>query len=312
MILDEKIAFVVEESENPSSDFFVIPELKRQGYEIRRFGFHNYPDPSELANNIIVFVRYVPRGWRGFIDRNRGKTGQIIYFMDDDLLNPTAFAGLSLRYQFKLTRYAFLARNWLRNHNACFWVSTPYLLSTYSSFQPVLVSPVPITEKVKPLTVFYHGSSSHNAEIRWLLPIIEEVLNIRENVVFEVIGNTRVRQWFRGMDRVNVLHPMSWASYQALIHRGGREIGLAPLLDSAFNRARSYTKYFDITAAGAVGIFADNPVYRACIKHDSNGIIVPMDQTEWTKSILDLMDNNDKRQSLRTEAESDCFRLALR
>ncbi|SEQ95196.1 hypothetical protein SAMN03080615_03364 [Amphritea atlantica] len=306
---DQKVAFVVEESINPSSDFFVIPELKRRGYEIRRFGFDSCPAAGDAGKSIVVFVRYVPRCWKLFIDRHREHFDQIIYFMDDDLLNPAALSGLPLRYRFKLVRYAFLARNWLQNHNACFWVSTPYLQSVYSAFEPVLVAPVPLPEKPGPLTIFYHGSSSHNAEIRWLVPVIEEVLRLRENTVFEVIGNTEVRKWLKGLSRVNVLQPMNWSSYQALILRGGRDIGLAPLLDSPFNRARSHTKYFDITAAGAAGVFADDPVYTSYIEHESNGMTIAMDKSEWVCAIVDLIDNKAKRIALHSEAKSHCFRL---
>jgi hypothetical protein len=141
------------------------------------------------------------------------------------------------------------------------------------------------------------------------VPVIEEVLRLRENTVFEVIGNTEVRKWLKGLSRVNVLQPMNWSSYQALILRGGRDIGLAPLLDSPFNRARSHTKYFDITAAGAAGVFADDPVYTSYIEHESNGMTIAMDKSEWVCAIVDLIDNKAKRIALHSEAKSHCFRL---
>ena len=81
---------------------------------------------------------------------------------------------------------------------------------------------------------------------------------------------------------------MPWYSYQALISTPGRIIGLAPLLDTAFNDARSATKYFDITQAGAIGIYADHPVYRDSIVHKGNGYLVPMQQDLWVAQILAL------------------------
>lgn len=306
---ESQVAFIIEESVNPSSDFFVVPELKRRGYEVRRFGFDFFPKPEELSGKVLVFVRYVPKRWKLFIDRFGAKIQQLIYFMDDDLFQFSSLSGLPLRYQIKLIRYALFSQSWLKKYNVEYWVSTPYLQTAYQSLQPELILPTPMKQTNKPVTVFYHGSASHNAELRWLFPVIEEVLCARNDIIFEVIGNAEVRKLVRGIPRVNLLQPMKWISYQGLIARGGRDIGLAPLLDSPFNRARSHTKFFDITAAKSVGVFANNEVYTSVVKHEYNGMLASMEHSEWINMILMLIDDVDKRRNLLAAAMSDYNRL---
>ena len=88
---------------------------------------------------------------------------------------------------------------------------------------------------------------------------------------------------------------MSWPAYKTFIQRPGRTIGLAPLLDTPFNAARAPTKFFDITAAGAVGIYADSPVYRRLVEHGKNGLLLPMDSPGgWVEAVLEHDLANDE------------------
>jgi hypothetical protein len=81
-------------------------------------------------------------------------------------------------------------------------------------------------------------------------------------------------------------------------------VGLAPLLPSAFNQARSATKFFDITQAGAVGIYADHPVYRSMVKNEENGLLLPMDQEVWAEAVLRLGCDDMQRQQLLSGARA--------
>lgn len=290
--------FVVEEGENPSTDYFVMPFLREQGIAAARHDFSKLPPVEQLDGATLVFVRYIPAAWRALVERCRDRVAAVYFFMDDDLFDWRAFSNMPLRYQFKILRYSRSRRNWLKSVGAQLLVSTPYLQRKYAQWQPQLLAPQPLQQKPSPLTVFYHGSASHGADLRWLRPVVEEVLARDKNLAFEVIGDQSVNRLFKGLPRVHVLHPMKWGSYQALIRRPGRTIGLAPLLDSGFNRARAHTKFFDITLAGAVGVFAHGDVYGGIVRHEHNGLLVPMDQNTWVEAILRLAQDEALRGRL--------------
>ncbi|MBR9911239.1 MAG: glycosyltransferase family 4 protein [Gammaproteobacteria bacterium] len=299
-------AWVIEENDNSSSHFFVRPQLQRLGLEFQSQRLRQCPPASTAPLPAsLVFVRYLTPAWRRLVEARRDQVERLVYFMDDDLFDLRAHAGLPLRYRWKLFNLAWRHRRWLRDMGAELWVSTDWLAQKYAAWQPEVVQPGSPYAEVPPVkTVFYHGSASHSAEIRWLYPVIESVLARDPQLCFEIIGDQKVRAIFAGLPRVHVVHPMRWPAYRAFISRSGRTIGLAPLLDQAFNRSRAPTKFFDITQAGAAGIYADHAVYRGRVEHRHNGLLVPMQVEAWADAILQLSNDEALRQSLLQQARA--------
>lgn len=300
--LSAGLIYLVEEQPNPSSDFYILPAVSVSGLRIIRCGLADLPAAEDLDGAIVIFVRYVSPEWAGLVARVRPRLRRLVFFMDDDLLDTAASAGLPLRYRFKLLRYAGRWRNWLLNQQAELWVSTPYLARKYAGWSPRLLLPVSGSPQTDVRRVFYHGSSSHEAEIRWLRPVMETALRLDERLTFEIVGGQEVYRLYRGLPRVSVVHPMKWPAYQAFLSMPGRHIGLAPLLDLAFNRARSYTKFFDITHCGAVGIFSPDSAYAEAVDHGVNAYVVPLDQVAWVDSILMLARDDVMRASMLQQA----------
>ena len=142
--------------------------------------------------------------------------------MDDDLLDPLAWGGLPWRYRFKLFTQAFMRKRQLLALADEVWVSTPHLQNKYAHLKPMLV-----TAKLTPATthsqhdsavlVCYHGTASHSAEFKWLLPIMQEVLQGNPHIHFELFADSHTAKLFRKLPRTAVLHPMTWPQYLAYI-----------------------------------------------------------------------------------------------
>jgi len=310
------LIFLVEERPNPSSDYFVLPILRATGAEVRRCGFSEVPSHSELDGAVVVLVRYVPAAWRRVIESGRLRIRQLVFFMDDDLLDVGASRGLPWRYRWKLVRLAAWQQGWLRRQQASLWVSTDYLARKYRQWNPTVVHPAPLpaferegaTERA--CRVFYHGSASHGAEVRWLRPVLEEVLMRDESVSFEIVGGREVYRRYRGLPRVTVVHPMSWSAYQAFLKAGRRDIGLAPQLDSPFNRARSYTKFFDIAQSGAVGIYSPGSANAEVVDHEKEGLVIALEPQRWVDAIFRLAADEPLRRALLENARVKVDALA--
>ncbi len=300
----QKIVFLVEERNNPSTDYFVYPALTFNGYKIIRYDFLTIPHPDELENSIVIFIRYIPTSWAKLIDANRKRLSGLIFFMDDDVLDVSSTAGMSWLYRYKLAKFSACHINWLRSQGVEIWVSTPYLQQKYASWQPKLVLPTPVAATQNHIRLFYHGSpATHKPEIAWLHPVIKEVLGNNDKISFEIIGGANVHRLYRNLPRVNIIHPMKWSSYQAFISTPGRQIGLVPQLDLPFNRARSYTKFFDIHRCGAVGIFSPNSACAEIIDHNVDGLIVDLNREAWVEAILKLANDQALCEFMRNNAE---------
>lgn len=297
--------FLVEECANPSTDFFILPMLVQGDYRIVRCGHHDLPSSASLTDTIVIFVRYVPPIWAELIKANRKQLRALIFFMDDDVLDFSASFGMPISYRYKLTKLALRQRNWLRKQQAKLWVSTPYLVEKYAEWQAQLLLPSPIPLPEQSRRIFYHGSiATHKAEIRWLRPVIERVLAQDPQAVFEIIGKKEVFELYRDLSRVTVVQTLKWPAYQAFLAMPGRHIGLNPLLDIPFNRARSYTKFFDITRTGAVGIYSPDCNCTSVVNHAQNGLVVDLDPDAWVDAILSLTQNEPYRQALLHNAEA--------
>lgn len=305
--------YIVEEKWNPSTDYFVLPELGKGEGEVVRANFSQCPTPDELDGATVVFVRYVPKAWARLVESVRPRLKSLIIFLDDDLLDVKASAGLSWSYRLKLLRLTAFRKRWLREQGVELWVSTPFLVEKYREWGPRLILPTPISETPS-LTrrFFYHGTASHLAEIHWLRPIVEAVVRNDEKFSFEIIGDHEINRLYRDIPRVTVTHPMSWTSYQEFLAIPGRHIGLAPLLDQPFNRGRTYTRFFDITRCGAVGVYPQDGIYTEVVTDGVEGRLVEQRPEAWVEAILEIGEDESRRQKMLSNAQTRIARLVAR
>lgn len=303
----DKDIWIVEECSNPSTDYYILPALKILEFE-NRIMILNRPPQKISGNNLtIIFVRYLTKDWVSFVEKNRKVIKKIIYFMDDDLFDLKVWYSLPLRYLKKIFLKAYRWKKWLLSAGADFFVSTEYLAEKYSYLNPLILPPYPVfdlpltktTENIKNIkTIFYHGTASHKHEIKWLYNIVKEISSTQENIVFEIVGDYSIYKKFQPLEKVIVVHPMKWALYRRFLATKDRHIGLVPILDNSFNRARSYTKFFEIVACGAVGIYSKESCYKNIISHDDNGILLLNNKPQWIETIKKLVQDEEYRLKL--------------
>ena len=311
--------YLVEEGPNPSSDYFVIPALNNLSIPVTRCHWIDpLPKAQELEQATVIFVRYVPTNWKRLVTQTRASLAEVIYFMDDDLWDTRVTAGLSWRYRLKLARHATLHQRWLRAIKAKLWVSTPWLATRYQALQPVLLWPhrlddharVNTPETPQQIQLFYHGSASHRADIEWLYPVIKAVLTRDSQLSVEISGDARTQALYGGLERCTILKPLKWPAYRTLLASSKRHIGLAPAVPHPFNRARSHTKFFDITAAGATGIYAAQGPCQGILEHRQHGLLVDMDPDALIEAILLLAKDHTLRHALYAQAVDKTYALS--
>ncbi|GAQ95127.1 hypothetical protein TAGGR_211 [Thermodesulfovibrio aggregans] len=300
----KKDIWIVEERSNPSTEYYILPALKISGLE-DRVKLLNFP-PKELPKIqiTIIFVRYLSKNWINFIEKNRKSIKKIIYFMDDDLFDLSSWRGLPLRYVKKIYLKAYRWKGWLIKNGADFFVSTDFLAEKYQYLNPSIIPPYPIfnnwslENREKYIKVFYHGTASHTQEINWLYDIVKAILSENEKIIFEFVGDKEVYDKFKNLKGAIVVHPMKWKLYKKFLLKETRHIGLVPVLAKKFNLARNYTKFFEIVACGAVGVYSQESCYRKIISNENDGILVSNVKEIWIKSILKLAEESSYRLKL--------------
>jgi glycosyltransferase involved in cell wall biosynthesis len=306
---------LVQAGRLPTTDYLVLPHVAGLGVPVRvADSARERSDDGALAPGaLVVFVRYVERAWMARVEAALPRLAGVAYFMDDDLLDAAALRGLPPRYAWKILRLALARRNWLRRVGARLWVSTAYLADKYRTWAPVVIAPRPdaaLLARSSPVRVFYHGTASHGAEIRWLVPVVREVLGRAPESSFEIFGDVSVNRLYRGLPRVSVLHPMSWTNYLAYTSSAPLDIGLAPLLPGRFNAARVHTKFFDFVRCGAAGIYSDVEPYASFVRDGVDGMLVPNEPGAWREAILRLIADGDFRARMTAAARERALALA--
>jgi glycosyltransferase involved in cell wall biosynthesis len=82
----------------------------------------------------------------------------------------------------------------------------------------------------------------------------------------------------------------------------GFEIGLAPLPDGEFYRAKTNNKFREYAASGIAGIYSDVVVYRECVDHGRTGLLVPDVPHGWLTAMSRLIEDDGLRRGIRSQA----------
>jgi hypothetical protein len=323
--------YLVEERPCPTTDYFLEPVIERArsnpSTQVLRAGFDEVPHPSVLADAEILFVRYLPPAWVRALCRDAAEPRRLVLFIDDDLLDPGAWSGTPWRYRWKLYWLSARHRRWLQRRVACgkaeLWVGSEALQHKYAHLKPTLIRPCPPRDAIatpvpqRPISsprpasspriapairLFYHGSASHQLEHAWLQDLLRELLATDRRLSVEVITDRRLAKGYRGLPRARIVPPMDWPSYRAFLQQPGRRIGLVPMLPTAFNAARTYTKFFEITAAGAVGLYTRGSVYEHICTDQEDGLLLPLDAEAWQTAIRALADDGQRRERMLARA----------
>src|SRR5438105_9217269 len=98
---------VLQSGPNPSTDYYIRPRAAAAGIAATyRDIEHDMPSAADLADGTqVIVVRYLNRRWAEALRARAGALAGVVYFMDDDLLDPAAWRGLPAAYRDRLARH---------------------------------------------------------------------------------------------------------------------------------------------------------------------------------------------------------------
>jgi glycosyltransferase involved in cell wall biosynthesis len=195
------------------------------------------------------------------------------------------------------------------------WVSTSRLAESLSTIQPDAVvienrlderiwirGPAPNSFWDDPIRILCVGTCTHDRDFAMIEPVLVRLkAEYGDRIVIDVLGMTSQSKLPAGLNRIG---PSTHASrsYPGFVNwltsvRPRWHIGLAPLLDTPFNRGKSPIKAMDYAALGLTVLASDTPVYRGSIADGPAGQLVANDPRFWHAALDWLIRNQDLRQS---------------
>lgn len=198
-------------------------------------------------------------------------------------------------------------------------VSTPYLKEFYSHYnRNVVVVPNCIDTRIwkcgppappevrLPLKILFSGTPSHVEDFMVLGGAIRRILEEFPNEVELIIWGNMIPE-LSGHPRVRFIehYVEDYASYATTLMSLKADIGIVPLKENDFNRAKSAIKWLEYSACGIAGIFSNVGEYGSVVSHGKTGLIVENNETDWYGAIRELIVNRQLRSGIARNAYND-------
>lgn len=280
------------------------PEVLTQRYDallLQRAAF-----PTERVDDLLAAAR-----------RHGCK---LLYELDDDLIaeRPGDSAADSEQRRQTVTRLLEAAD--------LVFVSTPELKQRYAHHSArIVVEPNAISEPLwlKPLVhtrgidvppgldarlpgelrVLYAGSLTHGADLELLREPLQRLRADGWRVRLFTVGITDSKaDWFTSIEVPQETKPYPRFVPWLRQLMAQMDVAVAPLVDDAFNAAKSDLKFLEYAAGGLPTVASDVPAYRHTIIHGETGLLARNAADDWTDALRQLLASGDTRKALANAA----------
>jgi glycosyltransferase involved in cell wall biosynthesis len=148
------------------------------------------------------------------------------------------------------------------------------------------------------------GSKGHQADLNLAVPALSRLLEERSDLMFEVFGTIRLPSTLLRFGR-RVRHievKRTYMDFLLTLAGLGWDIGLAPLVDTPFNRCKAPTKYIEYSACNIPVVASNMPVYSQAMPEGAGELAAD----DWYERISRFLDHADCRQHAITAARAYC------
>ncbi len=225
---------------------------------------------------------------------------RLIYVIDDDWRAGLEWGAVPLDYRLKLAWVDARGARRLERHADLFVVSSAALQRRYQACYPntriELVDPfwssataarVPLA--IDPPVIAMLGGRSHAKDISMVLPAVKAVLSNRRDVKLVVSREITLSPDLAQMAEVERVPSAMWGDYRRWMAGRSFTLGLYPLRDTAFNRARSINKLLEYDQFGAAVLASDAWEAAGDAGEAGRCLMIKNDWRCWADRILELL-----------------------
>lgn len=305
---------VLQSGDNASVDYFIRPRLESPDNTLPWSIVDLDARPEDVAilaqaGLLVIVCRYISAPWLRALERSGDRLNGVVLFIDDDLPAMVRDRSIPSAARGRILRDHVRHAERLGAVASAVWVTSRVLGATLPVPPQRVMEPLP-TEVPQPPTqtpptlVVYHGGPTHGREQAFVVQIAGALSSRRPDIRFEISGGADLRRRTSRLDQVEVLPVAPWRTYRATQSERQAAIMLAPLFDTAVNRARAPVKFFDAARLGAVGLYAAGPVYDEFVREGVDGRLLPMRVEAWVEAIEALIDAPEDRATMAFAAHA--------
>ncbi|MBB3230175.1 glycosyltransferase family protein [Halomonas stenophila] len=308
---------VLSDGARPTEDIYFLesaaPSLRSSGGVVSRLATRRWRVPlalsaalalRRLAGANLIICRALAPAWLRLLERHREVVGRICYLVDDDIPAAMDEATLPASYRARMARVARLQPRLLALADEVV-VSSEALAARFagrhprvSVLTPPLLAPLPALthfdhrpDAAAPWWVGYHGTRAHLPDLSRVAPALVDLHDATDSVGFEVMLGQHTPAELGALARCTAPSPLPWSRFREYQRQRRIHIGLAPLLDTPFNRGKSFIKFLDIAAMGGVGIYSRRLPYTEIVEDGVNGLLADDSPEDWYRCLTRLLDH---------------------
>ena len=190
-------------------------------------------------------------------------------------------------------------------------VSTPYLKEVYSEMNDnihVVQNAIDFQVWDKPqrrtkpgqVRIGWAGGASHAEDLRIIEPVVRRILAKHENARFVFVHG--IPEFLKNIPRAECVSKFARIDkYPAFIAHRGFDIGLAPLVDNAFNRGKSNLRWLEYGAMRVPCVASDVGHFSETIRQGVDGVLCQTED-EWVEAISRLVTDKTARRKMGNQA----------
>ncbi len=157
-------------------------------------------------------------------------------------------------------------------------------------------SPKPVS-KDSGVVVGWAGGSAHFPDLKLLSGTVEQLLRQHDDIIVAIGGMKQVP--FESHERLHFYESVKIEHYPDMLARF--DIGLAPVVDSRFNRCKSDLKYIEYSMIGIPTVASRIPTYERTVTHGHDGFLA-RNPKDWLKHVQRLIEDADLREEVGLRA----------
>jgi SAM-dependent methyltransferase len=160
-----------------------------------------------------------------------------------------------------------------------------------------------VNKNEKVVRLIYSGCGNHSGDLEIVKPVLLALLEEFENLEIVMIQDFKC---FSDVTHPRFIQMKRWAfinNFPALLKSLNGDIGIAPLRDNDFNRAKSNLRWLEYSALKIPTVASAVRPFNDSITHESDGLLCST-KGEWYALLKSLIEDPLKRQAIGEAAYS--------
>lgn len=281
------------------------------GIKYRKQFLSNLDFEDFKENTIPLFVRCADPVLEYWIDLLRRANYPYLYYIDDNFWRIDGDTDLARYYHHHLVRRSLdfavanankvLTNSWQLSEFISQYNQNTSVLPAFFDFSLIDGCVRKSTEEIR---IGFAGSSSREADLEIIKPLIFSILKAHPSVVFEFAG--AMPSGMSESERIRFFpHTADYASFVRFQAERGWAIGLAPLVDSEANRCKTNNKYREYGACKIAGVYSAIEPYTKSVREGVTGVLVQNTISAWMAAVNKLIIEKSLRKEISEHAYSD-------